>query len=180
MAEITSAVNEHRKVGIRKMKKHHLQSDMTPMVDLGFLLITFFVITTELNKPVVTKLVMPDEGGESLVGETDAITVLLTKNNTVYYYEGQLEQALAKGTIRLTSLSYRNGIGDVIREKQLDLDVNPRAKEGRKGLMLIIKPHSDASYSNVIDMLDEVMINDVQKYVMTKPGEEEVDWLLQQ
>ena len=179
MAEITTAVNEHRKAGVTRLKKHPLRTDMTPMVDLGFLLITFFVFTAQLSKPVVTNLNMPKEGTDMPVGESDAVTVILSKDNSIYYYEGKWDEAsLNKGVIQ-SSLSYRNGIGNVIRQKQKSLDINPRAREGRKGLMLIIKPNSDASYSNLIDMLDEVLINNVQKYVITKPEEAEIKWLRQ-
>jgi biopolymer transport protein ExbD len=175
MAEINSAINELRRAGVRRAKKHLVRTDMTPMVDLGFLLITFFVITTEMRKPVVTKLNMPKEEGEMPVGETDALTVLLSKNNSVYYYFGKWDNNHDK--ILKSSLSYSNGIGDVIRKRQKELDVDPKAREGRRGLMLIIKPDQDANYSSLIDMLDEALINNVGKYVVTKPNGAEIEWL---
>ncbi len=179
MAAVTTAVTEQRIAGVQKIKKHSLRTDMTPMVDLGFLLITFFVFTAELSKPTVTNLIMPKEGGHTDVGETDAVTILLTKNNAVYYYEGKWEDAVRQNKVYVTSLAYRNGIGDIIRRKQQELDKNPKAREGKLGLMLIIKPGTEASYGNVIDMLDEVLINNVRKYVVTKPEAEEINWLNQ-
>jgi biopolymer transport protein ExbD len=62
---------------------------MTPMVDLGFLLITFFIITTQLSKPSVVKLNMPKESKYSTtVGESNALTFILDKDDRVYYYHG--------------------------------------------------------------------------------------------
>ncbi|HEX7846576.1 MAG TPA: biopolymer transporter ExbD [Chitinophagaceae bacterium] len=180
MTDITAAINEHRRAGVRRMKKHSLRTDMTPMVDLGFLLITFFVFTAKMSEPMVTHLNMPKESGIVMpVGESDALTVLLGKDNSVYYYEGNWEDALKNNAIRQSSLSYRNGLGDVIRQKQKELETNPRAREGKKGLMLIIKPGSEAVYRSVIDALDEVLINDVKKYVVVKPDTNEISWLAQ-
>ncbi len=62
MAEITTQINENRRAGVRRQKKQNPKIDMTPMVDLGFLLISFFVMTTELSKPVTLPLNMPKEG----------------------------------------------------------------------------------------------------------------------
>ena len=52
MVQLNTAINENRKAGVRRMTKHNLKIDMTPMVDLGFLLIAFFVVTAEFPKMV--------------------------------------------------------------------------------------------------------------------------------
>jgi len=64
----------------------------------------------------------------------------------------------------------------VIHEKQQQLDIS-NTKEKRNGLMLLIKASEDALYSNVIDMLDEALINDLKKYVVLKLSEEEMRYL---
>jgi hypothetical protein len=179
MAEITTAVIDRRRRGVRRMKKHSLRTDMTPMVDLGFLLITFFVFTAEMSKPAVTHLTMPKEGIDSKLGESNALTVLAGKNNSLFYYAGDWEKALGKGAVIKTDFSF-NGLGNIIRVKQEQLDMHPVKGEGRAGLMLIIKPGPNASYSNVIDILDEALINDVKRYAIVKLSEEEVRWLGQQ
>lgn len=86
-------VVSRRRAGIRRIQKKSPGTDLTPMVDLGFLLITFFVITTEFSKPMVTKLNMPADGPPIKLGESSALTVLLGSDNTVYYYEGGWEKA---------------------------------------------------------------------------------------
>lgn len=149
---------------------------MTPMVDLGFLLVTFFVFTSELSRPHSTNLVMPKEGNDMPVGESLSLTVLLGKDNKVFYYEGNWDPAM----IHITNYSVKEGLGKVIREKQSRLDLHPVNGEGREGLMMMIKPGPDASYKNVIDAMDEKLINDVRKYAILKPGAEEKAFLEKQ
>lgn len=146
---------------------------MTPMVDLGFLLIAFFVMTTEMSRPFVAKLNMPKEGGiPPTLGESNALTLLISAGH-LYYYLGDCEKAKANGQIKETSFSVKNGIGSIIRERQAWLDQANISNEGRDGLMFIIKLGDDADYGQVIDALDEVQINGVKKYIILKPDEEE-------
>lgn len=165
-----------RRAGVNRMKRHSLKTDMTPMVDLGFLLVTFFVFTSVLSRPHTTQLVMPREGNTRL-GESNALTVLLGKEERLYYYHGDWETALESGSISPTSFSVNDGLGRVIRAKQAVLDSGPIHHEGRNGLMLIIKPGPDAVYGNVIDVLDEALINAVMKYIIVKPSTEENKFL---
>lgn len=178
MAQITTAINEGRRAGVHRMKKHSLKTDMTPMVDLGFLLITFFVFTSSLSEPRALQLNMPAEGPPTPVAASAALTILLGENNTVYYYEGDLitigwQQAIARGKIIKTNFSLRQGIGGMIRNKQKQLDRQPVNGEGREGLMMLIKAGARSSYKNVIDALDEAMINGVKKYAVVKISAEE-------
>ena len=150
---------------------------MTPMVDLGFILITFFVITVQLSKPVALNLIMPKEGGDPTpLGESGALTVLLKDNDHVYYYNGKWSAALLKKEIYTTNFSVKNGLGQIVREKQQWLDGHDR-KEGRKGLMLLIKPGHGASYRSVIDALDEATINGIKKYAVLSTDKEEMEWM---
>lgn len=172
-----------RRRGVARMKRHSLKTDMTPMVDLGFLLITFFVMTVRMSEPVVDKLNMPKDGPSMPVGMSAALTILLHTDNTIYYYHGDWETALAKNEIKKTNFDVRNGIGKIIREKQQALDILQQSDpslEGRKGLMLLIKASSEASYSNIIDLLDETTINNVGKYALLKLEEKEFDYINQQ
>lgn len=159
------------------MVKHNLRVDMTPMVDLGFLLISFFVITTELSKPTAMNLYVPKQGPPIPLGMSDALTILLDKDNAVYYYNGDWKDAVANNSIVQTNYSGTTGIRNVIMEKQYWLDKNSKSKEGRNGLMMLIKPTTAASYRNVVDVLDEATINMVKKYAIVKITPEESSWL---
>ncbi len=165
------------RVGAPGVAKHNPKIDMTPMVDLGFLLISFFVITTELSKPTAMDLFMPKESKVPMeLGELNALTVLLDKDNRAWCYHGRWEDAVIQHTIIKTGFSGNNGLRKNIIAKQQWLD-NYNKKEGRNGLMLVIKPGSGASYKNVVDVLDEVSINGVKKYAVVKMSEEEMGWL---
>ena len=171
-----SAISRKR-AGVQGMTKHSLRIDMTPMVDLGFLLISFFVITTELSKPTVMNLYMPADGPPMDLGKSNALTLLLDRNNAIYYYNGDWKEAIIKGDIVKTNFSGSNSLREVIIKKQDWLDVNNKTKEGRNGLMLLIKPGDGASYKNVVDALDEATINMVKKYAVVKISAEEINWL---
>jgi biopolymer transport protein ExbD len=162
MAEINAPAGKSHKRGGRRSKKLSTRVDMTPMVDLGFLLITFFVVTTTWSKPHVTRLIMPADGPASPLGNTAALTIVPVDGNKLFYYNGDLELALREGSYGITGYGLNGGIGDIIRQKQAAMDRS--YKGGRKELMLLIKPSAEASYGNVVSLLDETLINQVSRY----------------
>ncbi|MFN9109221.1 MAG: ExbD/TolR family protein, partial [Bacteroidota bacterium] len=95
-ADVDSGSHDHGKKGpgVKKQKKVAAKVDMTPMVDLGFLLITFFIFTTTMSSPKAFKLNVPDDTAkdeeQTEAKASGAFTILLSKDNHVYYYEGQL------------------------------------------------------------------------------------------
>src|SRR5258705_11219551 len=79
--------------GVKKAKKLSTRVDMTPMVDLGFLLITFFIFTATMKSPTTLDLNMPkesDEKDQTKIKQSGALTILLGKDDNVFYYEGEL------------------------------------------------------------------------------------------
>ncbi len=163
MAELdTSSGGGHKKgPGVKKGKKLSTRVDLTPMVDLGFLLITFFIFTTTMSQPTTMKLAMPKDDVQDVdltkIKESGALTILLGKNDQVYYYEGM-------DPTKLQSTSYGK-----IREVIL----NKKKATAADDLFITIKPNNDATYKNAVDVLDEMTINDIKRYAMTDPNETE-------
>jgi biopolymer transport protein ExbD len=167
--------NGRQKPGVPKILKSNLRIDMTPMVDLGFLLISFFVIVSQLQEPTSMPIAMPkDSDSEPMpVGGSYALTVLLHGDKT-YYYEGSYEKAMADNSIKETTLA---AVREVIVAKQQRLDNKNLYKDGRDGLMLMIKPTADAGYKSVVDALDECTITGVKRYALLKLSSDEKKWL---
>ena len=162
------------KAGVRPMIKHNLKIDMTPMVDLGFLLISFFVITTELSRPKAMNLYMPAEGPPTPSPESKTITFLTGAGNKLFYYYGEEKDAGIKNPIVQTSWEENTGVGKIIGQKQLQLD---NLKGGRNEMVVIIKPGKESTYKNVVDILDEMTIHGVTRYAVVKPGDKEALYL---
>ncbi len=155
-----------------RARKAQLKIDMTPMVDLGFLLITFFIFTTTMSEPNTMKLYMPHEGEPTSIGEGKLLTILLGNNNKVYAYEGAFEKALLKNRIISTNYNEADGIGNLIREKQRRLQ-QAGTKNSKAELVYLVKPTKQSTYKNVIDALDEAIINGVKKYMIVDASVEE-------
>lgn len=181
MAQIENSASERKGRSFSHNKKQSLRIDMTPMVDLGFLLITFFVFTTTISTPTMTDLYMPkdplNEKDSTNLSEDLALTFLLDDNDKVYYYEGLFDKMLNTNKIFETNYSAYSGLGKIIRQKQKDIDASGKFVDGRKGLMMLIKPTSKSAYKNVVDALDEAVINDVKKYAIMEPSAAEMGFL---
>ena len=179
MGQIENTANERKGKSFSHNKKQVLRIDMTPMVDLGFLLITFFVFTTTMSTPKATDLFMPKEDltHPQPLHNSLALSLLLDDNNKVYYYNGDFKEAANANKIFETNYSTYGGIGKIIRQKQKDIDASGKFADGKKGLMLLIKPTAGSVYKNVIDALDEAVINDVRKYAIVEPASEEIGYI---
>ena len=165
MADFNESAGADRHQGIARFKKLSTRVDLTPMVDLGFLLITFFIFTYHMSEPTAMKLFLPaGERADTEVKESGALTVIPAENNQIFYYHGKLEAALAAGAYGYTNYSIKDGLGAIIRAKQNALD---KIKPGmRKDLMLIIKPTDGSKFENLVNTLDEVAINAVAHYAI--------------
>jgi biopolymer transport protein ExbD len=174
MSELNSTESVYKKRGVRRIKKANLKIDMTPMVDLGFLLIAFFIFTTEISKPAITKLYMPHEGDSTKISESKSLTILLGSNNHVFYYYGTEEKVIKNNQVFQTSYNEITGLGNIIRQKQTDLE---KEKIDKKKLIVLIKASEQASYKNVVNALDEMLINSVTRYAILDPGTGELNFL---
>ena len=174
MAEVNSNAGQHRqKGGVGRCKKLNTKVDLTPMVDLGFLLITFFVFTTSMSTPKSMKLFLPADEikNPNKSPQSTVLTLIPLANDKLFYYHGQPDEAIKQKEYGVTSYALNGGIGDIIRVKQLALDNSK--KYTRKDFMLIIKPSSEATYQNVVNALDEVLINVLPHYALVDISQEE-------
>ncbi len=142
MAEISTQSKPGRKGFCTNRSTHRsTRIDLTPMVDLGFLLINFFVFTTSLSEVKAMDILEPLDKGEMPVKQSGAMTFILSDHHRIFYYAGEFE----KTKIRETSFN---------KKKTTDPDF----------LMFIIKATGQSTFGDNIDLLDEMSICDI------KPG----------
>ena len=143
--------------GSKRLNKKSTRVDLTPMVDLGFLLLTFFVFTTALSKPHTLQLDMPKGPADDRVCASCVLTVLLDTNNIIQYYEGDLAD---HPQVKETGFG-PDGIRRIILEKRKSVKaIRGNADE----VVLIIKPSDASNFQNFVNMVDEVEINNIKKY----------------
>lgn len=158
----------------RRGSKKSTRVDLTPMVDLGFLLITFFVFTTQLSTPTAMNLNMPydkvDPGDK--ICESCVLTLLLQGGNTINYYEGMPE---SNPVMKQTSFA-PGGIRNIIREKKREVQ---KSRGGEDDFVLIIKSANESTFQNFVDVVDEVAINNVKHYYLDEVSMADKKLLLQ-
>lgn len=160
MAELNSSAGKAgRKLGRKKMAAPRV--DLTAMVDLAFLLITFFIMTTKLTKPKAMDMIMPDKSDPTAnldVSEKRTLTVCLGKDNKIMYYLG-----LTNKPILTPKISGYGAAG--IRKALLNAKEYVRKTTG-KTLMVIVKPADVSVYDNLVQTFDEMDIAGVPSYAL--------------
>src|SRR5450432_1184212 len=156
MAEMdTSGGGGHKKgPGVKKGKKLSTRVDLTPMVDLGFPLITFFIFTTTMSQPTAMRLYLPKDvknpDEQNKVKNSAVITLMLAKQDKIYYYEGDDPSKLQQTDFK----------------KVRDIVVDKKKRTDPKDFVVILKPSVDATYKNTVNILDEMTIDGVKRYAM--------------
>jgi len=193
MAEIVQEEG-HKGKGKRKAKKHGTHIDMTPMVDLACLLLTFFMLTTAFNKPKVMEIILPEKPKENEkppeLDKSRALNILLIDNDKILWYDGLADPNKALPVMTETDYS-KDGIRKVLlkRNKDLYAKVNkmnkdvvdgkikiPRDsleartkhmyKEDKIGPIILIKAADGVKYRNIVDIIDEMAITNVARYTL--------------
>jgi biopolymer transport protein ExbD len=189
MAEINTESKGSKKKG--KPKKLSTRVDFTPMVDLGFLLITFFMLSTSMNKPQTMELSMPSkdkvaEEEQTKVKASTAVTILLGKEDKVYYYFGTGTEE-ADPEVKQTTYT-ADGIRAVLLQRNQDVVMKIRQlkaqranrqiseeefkkqsteiKSDKQAPVVLIKSTDEASYKNLVDILDEMQICNISRYAI--------------
>ncbi len=191
---------KHKKVRAKKSSTH---IDMTPMVDLAFLLLTFFILTTTFSKPKTMDITMPvkdtTEINRTKVPASQTMSILLTENDRIIWYMGIDSAGLPPETniadfsisgeksLHKVLLERNKLIGDQIRlvEDSVKRGLIPDNEEEikkhkaavkqaeKKGLIVLIKPDDKSKYKNLVDILDEMLICNVARYAIVDLSESE-------
>lgn len=170
MAELNTGGGGKKGGGKVRSKKQNSKVDLTAMVDLAFLLITFFMLTTTLSKPQSMNLGLPDKEDnpekkqDIKVDENRTMTILLGENGKLVYYMGMINTPIAgpkdiaygKEGIRQELLSRRKSV----------LEYSAAKGKPKNGIIVIIKPSKKSTYRNLVDILDEMAIVDVPTYAI--------------
>lgn len=149
--------------GVPKSKKQSTRIDLTPMVDLGFLLITFFLFTTTLARPKVMALTLPCAGPPTEWRESQTMTLVLSKEHRIYYYQGMGDEAHPP-IIKRTGFDPVHGIRQIIMDKNQQVKKLQAAGVLHPGAdaCFLIKADTNSTYHDLVQVLDELSINDVQ------------------
>ncbi|MGV3697324.1 ExbD/TolR family protein [Flavobacterium sp.] len=175
MAELNTGDSGGKKGGGKvRSKKANAKVDLTAMVDLAFLLITFFMLTTSLSKPQSMDLGLPDKNKEDKpddIIKTDqkrTMTIIMGDNDKIKWFHGLLN-APEPGGAPSSAVYGRNGLRKEILKRVASVGeyakTRPTYKKG-DGLIVIIKPTKKSTYKNLVDILDEMAICKVPTYAI--------------
>jgi len=205
MAEIIQEEGK-QKGGKKKAKKFSTHIDMTPMVDLMCLLITFFMLTTAFAKPKAMEITMPEKKDDPTVEAPKieanrTINILMTGNDQVYYYFGVADPKLPLPDLIKTDYS-KDGIRkmllqrnktvfkavselrekvikgeEVMADSTLARRIKDLKKSDKEAPIILIKADEKAKYRNIVDIIDEMAITTVANYAVVDISEVELQML---
>jgi len=168
MAELTSAPAKQGRKG--SLHKTPPRVDLTAMVDLAFLLITFFMLTTSLAKHSVMPLAVPDESNHpEPIAETRTMTICLGKNDKALWYMGMADKPLSTPAL----INYGADLNQAIANSKKMLSSTG------KDLIVLIKPAQHSVYANLVDVLDQMNIQNVQSYAISPMLPKDIEFLKQ-
>jgi biopolymer transport protein ExbD len=206
MAEIIANEGGGKKKGKKRAKKFSTAIDMTPMVDVMCLLLTFFMLTTAFSKPKIMEIVLPeknmDKPSQTEIPKWRAVNIILDENDRIFYYNGLadptkppiptvIESDFSKDGIRKMLLD-RNKVlfksiedlnNDVLTGKQvlskdtLDQRLRDLRTNDNLGPIVLIKATDKVKYKNVVDIIDEMAICNIARYSLTEMNSFEVKLL---
>ncbi len=164
MAELDTSGGGKHKGGKIRSKKSSTRVDLTAIVDLAFLLITFFMYTTTLQKPKAMNLAMPDNSVQKsrlAIAASRSMTILLGSHHKVEWYMGEAGKSahtvdnFGKDGIRKAILDNKQKVADT--------------HSGDEKLMeVVIKPSDKSTYADLVAILDEMKITNIQIYAIVK------------
>jgi len=155
-----------------RTRKSAPKVDLTAMVDLAFLLITFFMLTTSLNKPQSLDVALPDKGDNTTLDmDENRLISLIIEAGQLTWYHGDLNNPLHKPTtINLEDNS--------LRKLLFEMGSKITQTTGGKDMIVLIKPSKEARTIDIIQTLDEMKISNIKRYVLSKTNTQEEKFIL--
>lgn len=170
MAELNSS--PEKSGGKSPRKKLAARVDLTAMVDLAFLLITFFMLTTSMNKPGMFGVNMPDTSNpinHTAIPESRTLTLCIGSKHQVLYYLGMTQKPLTEPKVC-------NFDKDGVRKAILDMKELVLKNTG-KSMMVLIKPSDKSQYVDLVNTLDEMKITGIEIFPIEDIGKQEIAYL---
>ena len=193
MAEIVQEEG-HKGKGKKKAKKHGTHIDMTPMVDLACLLLTFFMLTTAFNKPKVMAIILPEKPKENEkppeLDKSRALNILLVEHDKILWYNGLADPNKILPTLSQTDFT-KEGVRKLLLQRNkelygkisklnkdvvegkikiprdtLEARIKRMQKDDRFGPIVLIKAADSVKYRNLVDIMDEMVIANVARYTL--------------
>lgn len=158
MAEISQSLSSsHVRIRSKKLSTH---IDMTPMVDLAFLLLTFFILTTTLNKLKVMEIAMPEKTDKTMpINEKHVLTLLLDTGDKIYWRQGI-------SIPKLESVKFsHDAINQLLTSKNAEIDK----------MLVLVKATNKSRYKNMVDIVDELAVAKIQRYCIVDVTPEDMD-----
>lgn len=128
----------------KKAKRVAVRIDMTAMVDVAFLLLTFFILTSSMNKPQTMEINLPPTESKVEVAESNLLTLRITKDFVIFW---------SIGTEKPAKITF----------KELKKFLEDKNKQNSK-LITLIKVDKKAKYINMVDIMDELNIAGVTRF----------------
>jgi len=175
MAELNNTQKQTGKKRRRSIRNSEMPKvDLTAMVDLAFLLITFFMLTTSLNTPNSLAVAMPDKTGPIsqpiLLSEDRTINLLLGKNNEITYYKGT--EANPKESPRKIAYG-KFGLRELLMKSKADIFKTTSGQD----MIVLVKPSDESVTKNLVEVLDEIQKAEIKRFMITKLTKVEAEML---
>jgi biopolymer transport protein ExbD len=196
MAEIIANEGGGKKKGKKRAKRFSTAIDMTPMVDVMCLLLTFFMLTTAFSKPKIMEIVLPEKTevpSTVEIPKSRAVNIILDENDRIFFYNGLADPTkppiptvfesdysangirkmlLDRNKVLFTAIEELNN--DVLTGKQVMLKdtLDKRLRDLRTyddlGPIVLIKATDKVKYKNMVDIIDEMAICNIARYSLTE------------
>jgi biopolymer transport protein ExbD len=143
-----------------KIKKHRLgvSIDNTPLVDIGFLLLTFFMLTTQFRPPEEVQIILPSSHSDFKLPESNVMTLTISKDNQIILgFDSQHMMA------KLFGEENRLRLGVQVTTKELP-DLLIRARIANPKLRTVVKGDRDSEYGTAEDVMDILQKTQITRF----------------